>query len=380
MMVRLMPKSDITVFVTGAGGFIGSNFVHRLAEDASFTALCIHRDWSSDALCDACARADAVVHVAGVNRSNDDSDFVVGNEAFTEALVDSMREHCRPGVPLIFASTTQAGNETVYGRTKEAAERHVQAYGTATGSPVAIYRLPNIFGKWCKPNYNSVVATFCHALARSEPVRVHDAAAPLTLVHVDDVVDAWLQWLRSPVTGTTWPAVAPEYSTTVGELAAIIRSFREWRHGAPIGSTGSGFIRALYSTFLSYVPAESLCVPLRLHGDPRGVFAELFRTEISGQISFLTSGPGVTRGGHYHHTKIERFVVVRGQAVIRMNNIRSGEHREFELDGAEPHVVEMPPGWAHEIENTGHDDMLCILWANELFDPGHPDTHAMEIR
>lgn len=364
------------VLVTGAGGFIGSNVVQRLLEKERFQVLTMHRDWTPHELHEKCDQAEAVIHVAGVNRSNEDSEFVSVNELFTEKLLQSLSGRYRRKVPLIFSSTTQAGNDSIYGRTKITAERHLEHYALSTGSAAAIYRLPNVFGKWCKPNYNSVVATFCYNIAHDIPIKIHDERTQLNLVYIDDVVDEWCKWLQEPTSGLSWPTVKPQYDITVGKLASLIESFNRWRDRDPVGSVGSGLVRALYSTYISYLPLEDLSFPLEPHSDERGSFSEVIRTQLSGQVSYFTSKPGVKRGGHYHHTKIERFVVVRGRAFIRMTNIRSGSTHEIEVSGLKPVVVEMPPGWTHEIENIGDEEMLCFLWANELFDPLMQDTYS----
>lgn len=365
----------MNVLVTGAGGFIGSNLVQSLSETEHLQTIPLHRDWTPNELEQKCAQADFVVHVAGVNRSNNVIDFEDGNDGFTASLVRELSRNSTNPAPLIFASTRRIDDDSTYGQTKKEAEKHVEWYASSTGAAVAIYRLPNVFGKWCRPNYNSVVATFCYNVARNLPVTIHNEHSQLTLVHIDDVIDAWQSWIDEPSAGLTWPSVAPEYQTTVGELASMISEIDSWRRTEPIGTVGAGLLRALYSTYISYLPTERLATPLNPHEDDRGAFSEVLRTKESGQFSFFTSKPGVSRGGHYHHTKVERFVVVRGSALFRMIDLKSGQSHEIAVDASRPTVIEMPPGWSHEVENTGDEEMLCMLWANELFDPAKPDTY-----
>ena len=287
----------------------------------------------------------------------------------------------RPGgrVPLILASSAQAELDNPYGRSKRMAEEHVFRLHAEAGSPVAVYRLPGVFGKWARPNYNSVVATFCHNTAHGLPLNIHDPQAQLRLVYVDDVVQDFLRRIEGD-----WPAdgrakVAPVYETTVGEVAELVCSFRATRDTLMIERVGTGLIRALYSTYISYLPPEQFSYKVPKYGDPRGVFAEVLKTPDCGQFSFFTAHPGVTRGSHYHHTKTEKFVVIRGTARFRFRHILDGRTFELTVDGETPEVVETVPGWAHDITNVGDSDMVVMLWANEVFDRQRPDTFASRL-
>ncbi len=361
------------VVVTGANGFIGRNLRLRLSEIEGMETLDVTRETTPDQLRAALADADAVIHLAGVNRPQDPAEFAIGNADQTAALVEALGDRA---VPVIYSSSTQAEADNPYGASKRAAEDHLRAYAKATGAPVAIYRLPNVFGKWARPNYNSAIATFCHNIARDLPITVNDPSAPLTLVYVDDVIEAFLGWLKAPEAVDGFAEVPVVYRTTVGEVADQIRSFRSIRETHTAGPVGVGLTRALYATYVSALPVEDFAYPLVQHGDPRGVFVEMLKTEQSGQFSYFTAHPGITRGGHYHHTKTEKFLVLKGHARFRFRHMETGETYAVETEGGQPMVVETIPGWAHDITNVGDEEMIVMLWANEIFDRARPDTIA----
>lgn len=367
------------VLITGAHGFIGRNLELRLREMQQDELLLVTRQTSPDERRALLERCDAVVHLAGVNRPLDDTEFAIGNADLTSTICHELRSVGRP-IPIIYASSVQAERDNPYGRSKRDAEDAVGRYGLDMDAGTAILRLVNVFGKWSRPNYNSAVATFCHNIARALPITVDDPAAVLSLVFIDDVVDAILSLLATGVRADGVVPVGPIQQITVGELAATIRSFAESRTSLTIPRVGTGLLRALYSTYVSFLPADRFAYALRRHEDSRGVFAEMLRTEDAGQISFFSAHPGVTRGGHYHHTKTEKFLVVKGTAKFGFRNIISGEYRELIVRGAEATVVETVPGWAHDIRNIGDDEMIVLLWANEVFDPQRPDTVAAPVR
>ncbi|ULO22240.1 NAD-dependent epimerase/dehydratase family protein [Sulfitobacter sp. CB2047] len=362
------------VLITGAAGFIGRNLALRLTE-AGHTVLPATRNTTNKELVDMVARADVVVHLAGANRPETDAEFDTVNDQYTARLCTLLRDRSAP-VPVIAASTIQIERETPYGRSKRTGENHLRALGAATGAAVNICRLVNVFGKWCRPNYNSVVATFCHNIARDLPITISDPLAEIRLVHVDDVVDNWLTWLSAPVPGVQVTSVEPEYRITLQDLADRLRGFRAVRDTHTVGETSTGLGRALYATYVSYLPVEAFAYPVTRHGDERGVFAEMLRTEQSGQFSFFTAGPGITRGGHYHHAKTEKFLVLKGTARFRFLNIDTGETHSIDTTGDESLIVETVPGWSHDITNIGENELICMLWANELFDRERPDTIA----
>lgn len=366
------------VLVTGANGFIGKNLVLRLHEQADTEVLTYLRGQDTATLNDVLAQADAVVHLAGENRPVDVQAFADVNVGLTERICLSLRTLGR-AVPLILASSAQAELDNPYGRSKLAAEQAVQALTHEQGNPVAIYRLPGVFGKWCKPNYNSVVATFCHNKARDLPVQINDASARVRLVYVDDVINAILGQLASGWSGVQRPAVAPEYSVTLGELSSQIDAFKNCRDSLVSERVGVGFVRALYATYVSYLPVDKFAYAVPVHGDARGVFVEMLKTPDAGQFSFFTAHPGITRGGHYHHTKTEKFLVIKGHARFGFRHMLTNEVYHLETHGEQPQIVETVPGWTHDITNIGTDEMVVMLWANEIFDRANPDTIASKV-
>lgn len=366
------------VLVTGADGFIGKNVCVALGQQEGVEILPITRASSANDLRAAAREADSVIHLAGVNRPQDPSEFATGNADFTEALSRVLASVGR-AVPVAFASSIQAELDNPYGVSKRQAESHLAAYGDRTGAPVALYRLANVFGKWSRPNYNSAVATFCHNIARGLPIRIDNPDAPVRLVYVDDVVADLLQFLADPGQGARQVEARPVYSTTVGELAAKIEAFRDVRTSLVTERVGTGLVRALYATYVSFLPPESFSYSVPKYGDARGVFVEMLKTPDCGQFSFFTAHPGITRGGHYHHTKTEKFLVIKGRARYRFRHIVTDETFEIESKGDEPLVVETIPGWAHDITNIGDDELVVMLWANEIFDRQKPDTFASKV-
>lgn len=360
------------VVVTGAGGFIGRNLGVRLGE-LKMEVRPIEAEDSVEDLARALSDADAVVHLAGVNRPQDPSEFMAGNHGSVTKLRDLLRDLGR-NVPVVLTSSIQAEKENEYGRSKKAGEDVLLDFGRETGGTVHVLRLANVFGKWCRPNYNSAVATFVHNIARDLPITVNDPGAPLSLIYVDDVVETIVSLLTNGPAGADYREAGPVYQTTVGEVADLIRRFHEDRRLALIESVGAGLPRALYATYVAALPVEAFSYPLVAHVDPRGAFSEVLKTRTSGQFSFLTAHPGVTRGGHYHHTKVEKFVVVHGTALFRFRHILTGELREITTSGETLIVVETIPGWTHDITNVGDGLMISLLWANEIFSPEKPDT------
>lgn len=366
------------VLVTGAAGFIGKNLRVALREQKGIEVLPITRSSSADALQEAARAADAVIHLAGVNRPQDPAEFSAGNADFTAALSDALAATGR-AIPVAFASSIQAERDNPYGVSKRQAESHLAAYGERTGAPVATYRLANVFGKWSRPDYNSAVATFCHNIARGLPIRINNPDAPVRLVYVDDVVTELVSFLAGPGQGVRQAEAGPVYSTTVGELAAQIEAFKEVRASLVTERVGTGLVRALYATYVSFLPPEAFSYGVPKYRDARGVFVEMLKTPDCGQFSFFTAHPGITRGGHYHHTKTEKFLVIKGRARYRFRHIITDETFEVESHGDEPLVVETIPGWAHDITNIGNDELVVMLWANEIFDRQKPDTFASKV-
>lgn len=368
----------MNVLVTGADGFIGKNLRVALGEREGFAILPITRASSANDLQAAVAEADAVIHLAGVNRPKDPSEFASGNADFTAALCDAL-SRARRVVPVAFASSIQAERDNPYGVSKIRAEAHLAAYGERVGAPVALYRLANVFGKWSQPNYNSAVATFCHNIARGLPIHIEDPAAPVRLVYVDDVIAEFISFLVAPGKGVRQAEAGPVHSTTVGALASQIEAFKGVRASLLTERVGTGLVRALYATYVSFLPPEAFSYGVPKYGDARGVFVEMLKTPDCGQFSFFTAHPGITRGGHYHHTKTEKFLVIKGRARYRFRHLITNETFEIESHGDEPLVVETIPGWAHDITNVGDDELVVMLWANEIFDRQKPDTVASKV-
>jgi UDP-2-acetamido-2,6-beta-L-arabino-hexul-4-ose reductase len=371
------------VLVTGSRGFLGTNLVVHLRERPDVTVAEFHRGTRAAELPRLVAAADVVFHVAGINRPQNPAEFTSGNVGLSEAVVAAAKAAGRP-IPIVLSSSTQATLDNPYGASKRAAEELVLDHGVATEAACRVYRLPNVFGKWSRPAYNSAVATFCHNVSRGLPITIHDPASPLRLVYVDDVCREFLTVLDEPRGAppdreAMRRTVEPVYETTVGDLAATIEGFGRSRESRSVDRVGSGLVRALYATYLSFLPPEHFAYGLSRHVDPRGEFAEVVRTVDSGQVSYFTAHPGVTRGGHYHHTKNEKFLVLRGRARFRFRDVRTGAEHALETSGAEPRVVETVPGWAHDITNVGTDEMVVMLWANEAFDPADPDTIAQGL-
>jgi len=366
------------VLVTGSQGFIGKNLIVHLEQDDQISVLTFSRDNTIDELALLVEQADAIVHLAGENRPKEVSAFEEVNAGLTQSLCDAIHA-TRRKLPIVLASSIQAGLGNPYGQSKIAAEKIVETLAHDTGSPVYIYRLPGVFGKWCKPNYNSVVATFCHNISQGLPIQINDPAASVRLVYIDDVVDEFLKAIQQSNGGVSKPYINPEYSITLGDLADQIKAFKNCRESLTSEQVGNGLVRALYSTYVSYLNPDQFSYPLPKYSDERGVFVEMLKTKDSGQFSFFTVHPGVTRGGHYHHTKTEKFLVIKGTAKFGFRHIVSGESYELHTSGDEPQVVDTVPGWTHDITNVGEDEMVVMLWANEIFDHDKPDTIATKV-
>lgn len=366
------------VLVTGAQGFVGKNLLVHLRERPGVEIVTFLRGESDADLAAKVADSDFVFHLAGVNRPLDVSEFAHGNADLTRMLCEAVKLAERP-IPVVYTSSIQAGNDNAYGASKRGAEEALEALALQTGSPVSIYRLPNVFGKWCRPNYNSAVATFCHNISQGLPISINDAGAPLQLVYIDDVIAAFLARLDAPSGDTMFQEVVPVYRTTVGAVADQLEAFKHSRSSMLIERVGTGFTRALYSTYISYFKPEQFAYPLVKHEDPRGMFVEMLKTSDSGQFSFFTAHPGITRGGHYHHTKTEKFLVIRGSARFCFRHIDTDATQVHCTSGSVPEVVETIPGWSHDITNIGDDEMIVMLWANEIFDRARPDTVTYKV-
>jgi UDP-2-acetamido-2,6-beta-L-arabino-hexul-4-ose reductase len=366
------------VLITGASGFVAHNLRVHLSERDDTEAILFTRKQSIDELSDLLEGVDFIFHLAGVNRPKDDIEFVEGNIELTETLCHAIRRAGRL-IPVIYTSSIQAEVDNPYGKSKLAAEKALLDFSKKTGSPVHIFRLPNVFGKWCKPNYNSAVATFCHNISHDLPIQINDPSACIRLVYIDDVVRRFISVMDGAIVDNGFCGVDPVYEITVGELVEKLTAYKASRDSLVVGRVGAGLDRALYSTYLSYLDADQFSYDLIKHEDPRGLFVEMLKTQDSGQFSYFTAHPGITRGGHYHHTKNEKFLVLKGEAVFKFRQIVTNDYYELTASGEQPIVVETVPGWTHDITNVGTDEMIVMLWANEVFDPDAPDTFAKAL-
>lgn len=366
------------VLITGANGFVGQNLIAHLGERRDVDVLRFTRDDSLASLAGLVAQVDFIFHLAGVNRPQDPQEFQAGNTDLTRALCDAVKVSGRQ-VPVLYTSSSQAELDNPYGSSKLAAEQALLDLKSAHGSAVHLFRLPNVFGKWARPNYNSAVATFCNNIARDLPIQINDPKARINLVYIDDVVGHFIDVMDGKLAGEPFVSVAPQYSITVGELSEQLAAFRDSRKTLITEPVGTGLVRALYSTYLSYLPPERFTYEVPKYGDPRGVFVEMLKTPNAGQFSYFTAHPGITRGGHYHHSKTEKFLVIKGKACFRFRHIVSGEFYELFTSGEQPEIVETVPGWTHDITNVADDEMIVLLWANEIFDREHPDTYARPV-
>jgi UDP-2-acetamido-2,6-beta-L-arabino-hexul-4-ose reductase len=373
------------VLITGANGFLGRNLLLRLRERKDVQVVCYTRDNEFGQLRELLQEVDFVFHLAGVNRPQDPKEFVRGNTEFTRDLCQSVVDVASKlgkMIPILYTSSTQASLDNAYGCSKRDAEGALAAAGKNPLVPVHVFRLPNVFGKWCRPNYNSAVATFCHNIARDLPIQVNDANAKLTLVYIDDVIERFIDAMdgaASTVDTDGFLTVQPQHNTTVGELVLLIRSFHSSRDSLLTERVGVGFLRALYATYVSYLPTEAFAYEIPRHADQRGVFVEMLKTPDCGQFSFFTAHPRVTRGGHYHHSKTEKFLVIKGHALFRFRHMLTDQRHELVTTGENPQIVETVPGWTHDITNIGNEEMVVMLWANENFDRAKPDTIACKV-
>ena len=371
-------EKNSPILITGAGGFVGKNLVATLRTAGYTDLMLFEKDDTPETLADYCRRAAFVVHLAGINRPTDPSEFYTGNAGLTDTLLANL-EAAGNTAPVLVTSSTQAELDNDYGKSKRQAEEAIFAHRRRTGATVYVLRMPGVFGKWCRPNYNSVVATFCHNVAHGLPIQVRDSAFSLPLVYIDDVVACILAAFDGDVmmdrSATPICHMHPIHEVTLGRLAELIQGFAAGRTSLAVPDLAPGsFEKKLYSTYLSYLPSDQFSYPLEMHTDNRGSFTEFLRSPERGQVSINISHPGIVKGNHWHHTKNEKFLVVKGEGVIRFRNIFSKEVIEYHVSGDKLEVVDIPCGYTHNIENVGTEDMVTVMWANEAFDPDHPDT------
>jgi UDP-2-acetamido-2,6-beta-L-arabino-hexul-4-ose reductase len=367
------------ILVTGANGFIGKNLIAELRNKKCGDIFEYDRDTDPSLLDGYCEKADFVFHLAGVNRPKEKSEFMDGNFGFTSDLLASLKKYNNT-CPVMISSSIQAELDNPYGESKKAGEDLLFDYGVETGAKVLVYRFPNVFGKWCRPNYNSAVATFCHNIAHDLPIQVNDPSVVMNLVYIDDVVNELIDALEGNENKVDLFCEVPVVHTiTLGEIVDLIYSFKKSRENRSVPNMSDAFTKKLYSTYLSYLPEDKFSYDLKMNVDQRGSFTEFIKTPDRGQVSVNISKPGITKGNHWHHTKNEKFLVVSGKGVIRFRKIDSEKVLEYFVSGEKMEVVDIPTGYTHNIENLGDTDMVTIMWANESFDPEKPDTYYLEV-
>ena len=367
------------ILVTGAKGFIGKNLITEL-KNRNYTDIFEYdKDTDVSLLDEYCKETDFVFHLAGVNRPKEQSEFMEGNFGFTSILLDALKKH-KNNCPVMISSSIQAKIDNPYGKSKKASEDLMFAYSLKTGAKVLVYRFPNVFGKWCRPNYNSAVATFCNNIANGLPINVNDRSVVMNLAYIDDVVNELINALNNKENIVEeFCEVKTTYTITLGEIVELIYSFKNSREERSIPNMSDEFTKKLYSTYLSYLPEDNLSYDLQMNVDDRGSFTEFIRTTDRGQVSINVSKPGITKGNHWHHTKNEKFLVVSGKGVIRFRKIDSDKVIEYFVSGDKMQVIDTPIGYTHNIENLGDIDMVAIIWANECFDPEKPDTYYLKV-
>ena len=366
------------ILITGGRGFLGRNLADHLLERKDCVTTIVGREDSAEDLRNWLLEADVVFHLAGVNRPQNPIDFERGNAGLTEQLCQLLREG-RRSPKIVFSSSIQAELDNPYGASKAKAEKALQTFASETGACVRIYRLKNLFGKWCRPNYNSVTATFCHNIAKDLPISVSDPAREVEMSYVDDVVAAFLAEIDGQQAGGEAGAEIPSYRIQLGDLAGRIQAFHEMRTTLTLPDFSDWFNRALYATYLSYVAPAARGYNLEIKSDPRGSLAEFVKEKHFGQIFVSRTKPGVTRGNHYHHTKTEKFFVVEGEGLIRMRSVEGGPVEAYSVTGSAYRVIDIPPGFTHSIANVGTKEMVTLFWSSEMFDPNRPDTYYLPV-
>lgn len=367
------------ILVTGANGFIGKNLIAELKNQKYTDIYEYDIDSTYEDLDKYSKDCDFVFHLAGVNRPKDQKEFLEGNFGFTSFLLDNLKKYNNKA-PIMLASSIQAELNNPYGISKKAGEDLLFKYGNETNTKVLVYRFPNVFGKWCKPNYNSAVATFSYNIANNLPITINDPNVVMNLIYIDDLVKELINSLKNQATENgKFYKVEPAYQVKLGKVTELLYSFKESRDNRSIPNMADDFTRKLYANYLSYLPTNRFSYELKMNVDTRGSFTEFIKTIDRGQVSVNISKPGIVKGNHWHHTKNEKFLVVSGTGVIRFRLVGNDEIIEYYVSGDKLEVVDIPPGYTHNIENLGNNDMVTIMWANEPFDPNNSDTIFMEV-
>lgn len=367
------------ILITGSNGFIGKNLKTELNNRGYSELFYFDRNSDESLLEEYTKDCDFVFHLAGVNRPDREEEFFEGNNGFTERLLNTLKQHNNT-CPVMLSSSIQAALDNPYGRSKKLGEDLLFTYSQNTGSKVLVYRFPNVFGKWSKPNYNSVIATFCYNIAHSLPIQVNDPKVELNLVYIDDVVDELINALEGKENRKgQFCEVEVTYQATLGQIADLIHSFKDSREDRTIADMSDSLTKKLYSTYLSYLPEDQFSYYLKMNVDNRGSFTEFIRTPDRGQVSVNILKLGITKGNHWHHTKNEKFLVVQGQGIVRFRKVDSDKILEYFVSGDKLEVVDIPTGYTHNIENIGNVDLITIMWTNESFNPDKPDTYFLEV-
>ncbi|WP_443659363.1 capsular polysaccharide biosynthesis protein CapF [Clostridium algidicarnis] len=367
------------ILVTGARGFVGKNLIAELNNRGYKEIYEFDIDTDKSLLDEYAKNCEFIFHLAGVNRPKDEKEFMEGNFGFTSELLNLLKKHNNKA-PILITSSIQAERDNPYGNSKRAGEELLLNYSKETGAKALIYRLANLFGKWSRPNYNTVVATFCYNIARDLNIQLNSPEAELTLCYIDDVVDEFIKSLEgNPTKDNDYCNVPVVHEIKLGDLANRIKSFRDSRSNLIVPNMEDALTKKLYSTYLSFLPEDEFSYDLKMNCDNRGSFTEFIRTPERGQVSVNVSKPGITKGNHWHHTKNEKFLVVSGTGVIRFRNIDSKEIIEYKVSGQKLEVVDIPTGYTHSIVNIGDTDMVTVMWANEAFNPEKPDTYFLEV-
>lgn len=380
----------MNILITGARGFVGKNLVESLKNirdgkdktcniSTELNILEYDIDSKPEELDEYCQKADFVFNLAGVNRPQNQDEFMHGNFGFASTLLDTLKKH-KNTCPVMLSSSIQAALDNPYGQSKKAGEDLFFAYAKKTGAEVFVYRFPNVFGKWCRPNYNSAVATFCNNIAHDLPITVNDRSVNMQLIYIDDVINELINALSGdPTRAGEYCEVPIVHKITLGEIVDLLYSFKESRDLRSIPDMSDAFTKKLYATYLSYLPEDKFSYELKMNCDERGSFTEIIRTLDRGQFSVNISKPGITKGNHWHHTKNEKFIVVSGKGVIRFRKIGEDRVHEYFVSGDKIEVIDIPTGYTHNIENLGDTDMVTFMWCNECFDPTKPDTFFEEV-
>jgi len=369
----------VKILVTGASGFIGKNLVAELKNKGYKDLLLFTKENSLEVLEEYTKVCEYVFHLAGINRPEDEKEFMEGNFGFTSKLLELLKANGNKA-PVLITSSTQAEKDNPYGRSKKAGEDILFDYQKETKAKVYVYRLPNVFGKWSRPNYNTVVATFCHNIARDIDIQIKNPDAELNLSYIDDILEEFTRALEGiPTFQDDYCVVPVTHNIKLGELANLIKSFKESRTNLSIAKMEDALTKKLYSTYLSFLPEEQFSYDLKMNIDQRGSFTEFIRTPERGQVSVNVSKPGITKGNHWHHTKNEKFLVVSGKGLIRFRKLESDQIIEYKVSGEKLQVVDIPTGYTHSIVNVGESDLVTVMWVNECFDREKPDTYYLEV-